>query len=263
MGIFNIWIAALPVENVGFAQMPNRGALETDGVVINYRHFGATDDVNRGDSKTLTFLTAQFLNLYPLSGHSLDFPCSDDFVDDTPRHNSRNSGCPSGGNHITLCEGNRLIPEMNMNYMSANTSDDCKYMFTRGQAARMQAVLDSTGVRHDLVLAESICRDENISEVATPRNSNSITNKLAQAKLNVYPNPTNIHFLIELSNIGTPTELNIELLTADGKSVWTKTIATTEDHFKEIINVTDFTSGLYLVKVKSEQQTFIKKISIE
>ena len=81
-GILNVWIVALPVENGGYAQMPNRGNLETDGVVINYRYFGADD--NQFGFKTLTFLTAQYLNLYPLSGHSPDYPCSDDFVDDTP-----------------------------------------------------------------------------------------------------------------------------------------------------------------------------------
>ena len=221
-GIFNIWIAALPAENAGFAQMPNRGALETDGVVINYRYFGASN--NEFGFKTLTFLVGQFLNLYPLSGHSLDFPCSDDFVDDTPISNSRNSGCPSG-NHISLCESKngRLVPEMVMNFMSANTDDNCKYMFSRQQAARMQAVLDTTGVRHDLVLGESICGGRNISEVATPRNSNDITNKLSNKTLIVYPNPANTNITIELTDISVSPSI-IEILTSEGKLVFSKKI---------------------------------------
>ena len=260
-GIFNIWIASLPSENAGFAQMPNRGALETDGVVINYRYFGASD--NQFGFKTFTFLVAQYLNLYPLSGHSIDYPCSDDFVDDTPISNSRNSGCPSG-NHISLCESKngRLVPEMVMNFMSANTDDNCKYMFSRQQAARMQAILDTTGVRHDLVLAQSICGGENISEAATPRNSNNPADRLTQTTLTVYPNPANTNITIELTDISVSPSA-IEILTSEGKLVFSKKVNGNRGGLKETLDISNLTAGFYLVKVHTDQTSLVQKLTIE
>ncbi len=258
--LLNIWIVALSPENAGFAQMPNRGLSQTDGVVINYHYFGETANENFGDSKTLTFLIAQYLNLYPLSGHSLDYPCSDDFVDDTPLHNSRNSGCPSNL-HVSICTKS-LVPEMLMNFMSANTSDNCKYMFTRGQAVRMQAVLDSTGVRHNLTLIEPICVDNEVVEASERSADNTKDNLWKDAQLSVYPNPATNQITIELNHINTNPS-TIEILTADGKLVLFKTLQTNSQNLQTTINISELNAGFYLVKVRSNQNSLVQKLTIE
>ena len=254
----NIWVAHLPDDNAGFAQMPNRRT-NTDGIVIDYRYFGFTDHPKYGGAKTLSFLTAQFLSVYPLSGHSLDYPCSDDFVDDTPLHNSRNSGCPSSL-HVSICT-KQLVPEMLMNLMSANTSDNCKYMFTRGQAARMQAVLDSTGLRHNLTLSEPICVENNLA--AATRNTNKQLDNLSKdTQLSIYPNPASHQITIEVNYINASSS-TIEILTADGKLVLTKTLNTEGQNLQTTINTSNLNAGFYLVKVRTNQSSLVQKLTIE
>ncbi len=256
-GILNIWVAALPVENGGYAQMPNRGDLATDGVVINYRYFGNVTDTNYG-FKSLTFLVGQYLNLYPLSGYSEDIPCSDDYVSDTPISNGTNSGCPSG-NHVSLCEYQKgqLVPEMVMCFMSPNTSDDCKYMFTRGQTARMHALLDSTGVRYGLVQGTTLCSSENIADA---RNSKSTTDKLTASTLNVYPNPATSSVTIEVENL---TPHTIEILTSDGKQVFFQSLPDREQGLSRTIDISSLSAGFYLVKVQADQTSLVQKLTIE
>ena len=84
--------------------------------------------------KTLTHLVGSYLGLTELWGKGR---CQDDRVADTPVHNAPNHRCPGKG-HLTFCEKGAY--EMTMNFMD-NTYDQCMYMFTNGQALRMQAVL--------------------------------------------------------------------------------------------------------------------------
>ena len=255
----NIWVVALPKENAGYAQMPGRGTMETDGVVINYHYFGMTTDENFGQGASLSFLIAQYLNLYPLSGHSLDYPCSDDYVDDTPLHNSRNSGCPSSL-HISICT-KKYAPEMLMNIMSSNTSDNWKYMFTRGQAARMQAVLDTTGFRSDLALSESICKESDLVELDsrnTKLNANSFG---ANTKLNIYPNPTQ-----GLLNISFETaheiDFDITIMNTIGKTVMTNSFENINGSFSEQFVFTNLPSGIYFVEISNNDAKAVYKITL-
>lgn len=258
--LLNIWVAALPVENVGYAQMPGRGTMATDGVVINHHYFGLTSNENYGQGASLTFLIGQYLNLYPLSGHSQSYPCSDDYVDDTPLHNSRNSGCPSNL-HVSICT-KKYVPEMLMNFMSANTGDACKYMFTRGQAARMQAVLDSTGFRHDLALAESICSENGLAEAAD-RNTNLTTKEFGDsANLSIYPNPANSNITVELTNIAA-SSYTIEVLTTEGRMVLSQAGNATANKIQATLNINDLSTGFYLVKVHTNETTLVQKLTIE
>ena len=96
----NIWVVELEDGNSGFAQMPG-GDNATDGIVIDYRFFGAGDNVQGSFrmGKTLTHLVGNYLNLYPLWSRGL---CQDDFVLDTPIHNGPNHGCPSEG-EVSTC----------------------------------------------------------------------------------------------------------------------------------------------------------------
>lgn len=253
----NIWVAHLPNDNAGYAQMPSRKT-STDGIVIDYRYFGFTDHPQYGSAKTLTFLIAQYLGVYPLSGYHSERPCSDDYVEDTPLSSSRNTGCPRY-NHVSLCN-TRHVTEMTMNFMSG-TDDDCRYMFTRGQAARMQAVLDTMGARSNLADGKfDYCAPLADTEKSEAR-TNLSANQTAK-KLKVYPNPVESQLFIEWQSENLAI-LTLEILSADGKVISSEQITPTTSTIQQTLDVSNWIAGLYLIKVTNEQTTIVRKITIE
>jgi hypothetical protein len=140
----NIWVCNLSNSILGYAQFPG-GASATDGVVCDDNAFGtngsASAPFNKG--RTATHEVGHWFNLRHIWG---DATCGNDFVGDTPLHNGPNYGCPASG-HRSTCTGTPL--EMFMNYMDY-TDDACMYMFTTGQAARMQATYAVGGPRATL-----------------------------------------------------------------------------------------------------------------
>lgn len=139
----NIWVCNLGSGLLGYAQFPG-GPAATDGVVINYTAFGTTGTAqspfNKG--RTATHEVGHWLNLRHIWG---DATCGNDYVSDTPVHNTSNYGCPSHPKSNS-CGTNA---ELFMNYMDY-TDDACMYMFTSGQKSRMQALFASGGARASL-----------------------------------------------------------------------------------------------------------------
>lgn len=140
----NIWVCNLSSGYLGYAQFPG-GNCATDGVVIDDNAFGTTGSAqapfNLG--RTATHEVGHYFNLRHIWG---DATCGNDFVADTPLHNTSNGGCPTFP-HYSTCSGAPV--EMTMNYMDY-TYDSCMYMFTGGQAARMQATYAVGGPRASL-----------------------------------------------------------------------------------------------------------------
>ncbi len=141
----NIWSCNLGSSLLGYAQFPG-GNPATDGVVILYSAFGSKSKStgtyvgNYDLGRTATHEVGHWMNLRHIWG---DATCGTDYVDDTPQHNTSNSGCPSYP-HLSTCTGNPV--EMTMNYMDY-TYDQCMYMFTKGQSSRVLAVFASGGAR--------------------------------------------------------------------------------------------------------------------
>lgn len=140
----NIWVCNIGGGILGYAQFPG-GPAATDGVVLDYRYTGtigtATAPFNKG--RTATHEVGHWLNLRHIWG---DANCGNDFVGDTPVHNTSNGGCPAHP-HYSTCSGSPV--EMTMNYMDY-TDDACMYMFSQGQKTRMRAVLEGSGSRSSL-----------------------------------------------------------------------------------------------------------------
>lgn len=138
----NIWVCNLHEVTpgttliAGYAQFPG-GPPETDGVVVSYRFFGTTGNVhpNYRKGRILTHEVGHWLNLRHIWG---DAKCGNDFVEDTPTQEKPTTPgtCPSYPR--ASCDN---ASDMFMNYMDY-TDDDCMYMFTHGQALRMQACLN-------------------------------------------------------------------------------------------------------------------------
>ncbi|MBC2843792.1 M43 family zinc metalloprotease [Winogradskyella flava] len=144
----NMWIVPRMTSGgrtiLGYAQFPG-GSAATDGVVMAYNYFGRVGNVSApfDGGRTTTHEVGHFLNLRHIWG---DANCGNDFVADTPTHQTSNGGCPVGQ---VSCGSTDMV----QNYMDY-TNDSCMNLFTQGQADRMRAVLAPGGPRRALALSD-------------------------------------------------------------------------------------------------------------
>jgi len=132
----NIYLGGLGGGLLGYAYFPQQGGKSKpwqDGVVVLNESVpgGAVRNYNAGD--TLPHEVGHWLGLY----HTFQNGCSTagDRVNDTPAEAVPTTGCPDGKD--TCLKDPGLDPVENlMDY----SYDACMYAFTRGQAARMDAV---------------------------------------------------------------------------------------------------------------------------
>ncbi len=137
----NFWVCNLGGGILGYAQFPG-GSSATDGVVCDDRATGkvGTAAAPYGLGRTATHEIGHWLNLRHIWG---DAACGNDFVSDTPLHQSSNGGCPTFPKYGSCSS---TIPMQTMNYMDY-TYDACMYMFTAGQGSRMNATFLAGGGR--------------------------------------------------------------------------------------------------------------------
>lgn len=144
----NMWVVPQMTSGgrtiLGYAQFPG-GSAATDGVVMAYNYFGRVGNVSApfDGGRTTTHEVGHFLNLRHIWG---DSNCGNDFVNDTPTHQTSNSGCPAGR---VSCGS----VDMYQNYMDYS-NDVCMNLFTQGQKNRMRAVLAAGGFRRSLALSD-------------------------------------------------------------------------------------------------------------
>lgn len=132
----------------------------TSGIVINQSRWGNTGTAadppfNKGRIASHEF--GHFFGLWHISG---DQSCGNDYCDDTPPQLGGNSvflhtppsglnfGCPTHPFQVNSCNANPS-GEMFMNYMDY-TYDECKFMFTKDQAIRMQTTMENGTFRNPL-----------------------------------------------------------------------------------------------------------------
>ena len=138
----NLWVCNMGGGILGYAQFPG-GSAATDGIVLDDRATGNVGSAAApyGLGRTATHEVGHWLNLRHIWG---DATCGNDFVNDTPSHNTSNGGCPAYP-HYSTCSGTPI--EMTMNYMDY-TYDACMYMFSAGQSTRMNATFAAGGGRN-------------------------------------------------------------------------------------------------------------------
>jgi len=179
---YNVWTLKFGGSDsnlLGYAQFPDQsnlpgldqtgGSASTDGVVILYSSFGSAQKGSFADmqapynlGRTLTHETGHWLGLRHIWG---DGVCADDFVSDTPTQKQPSSGCPN----ILGCDNS--TPAMVQNYMDYS-NDACMNIFTNGQNARIQAVLELSPRRKSVYQA-NLCNPQ----VAAAPVSNFTTDK--------------------------------------------------------------------------------------
>ncbi|HSZ24402.1 MAG TPA: T9SS type A sorting domain-containing protein, partial [Cytophagaceae bacterium] len=82
------------------------------------------------------------------------------------------------------------------------------------------------------------------------------TDVLNGTNVSFYPNPVVNTLTIDFSNNMPPSDLSIELINAVGITVYASTNANTST----ILNIGDYPSGIYYVKLKSGDGVLNKKI---
>jgi hypothetical protein len=135
----NVWACSLGDGLLGYAQFPGgRGA--TDGVVVLNTAFGAGGSAvppfDKG--RTATHEVAHWLNLFHIWGDDGTGCGGSDEVADTPNQADENIGTPA---FPQISCNNGPHGDMFMNYMDY-VDDAAMFMFTSGQARRMNTTLD-------------------------------------------------------------------------------------------------------------------------
>ncbi|MEM9992371.1 MAG: M43 family zinc metalloprotease, partial [Bacteroidota bacterium] len=126
-------------SSIPFPGNPFGACIENnDGVYVDWNSFNVGPPANApyDGGKTLTHEIGHWLGLYHIGG---DGNCNaDDGLADTPVQNGQNMGCPVGANSCNTAGADK--PDMYFNHMDYS-NDACLAMFTKDQAAIMQAVL--------------------------------------------------------------------------------------------------------------------------
>jgi len=139
-----------------------------------------------------------------------------------------------------------LLPadgEMYMNYMDY-VDDTCMNMFTAGQADRMSATLN--GLRSGLLTSKGC-------ELL-----NSIKDNYLETFISIFPNPNNGSFSIQTEMIETKN-ISVSVLDILGSAV--KNIGNLS-YKTQSFDFADLSSGVYYLKINSENKTATKKIFI-
>lgn len=242
----NIWICRLSGGILGYAQLPG-GPVATDGVVIDYRYTGITGALspyNKG--RTGTHEVGHYFNLRHIWG---DYSgCSpDDLVSDTPLQDVSSSGCP------TFPKTDACQPSspgvMFMNYMDYS-NDACMYMFTAGQRTRMQAAI--AGPRASLITSMGCTPVTNL--VPQP--------DLNNAQISVIPNPNTGIFQL-IYNVQNGKNFKVEIYNALGQIIYVDEPIHFTGLYHRNIDVSRYSKGLYMVRVREEDDIYIYKVQVQ
>jgi hypothetical protein len=230
----NFWVCDIDGgSTLGYTYLPGTVGSSRDGVVIDWQYFGSIGTVsppfNKG--RTATHEVGHWFNLEHIWGDEPN--CSiDDMVSDTPLQKGENYGCPSypqvnqSGGRCNTSDPSAMY----MNYMDY-TDDACMYMFTTGQAARMQAALNT--YRSGL-LTSTACSS-----------STGIANPIVSV-ISLYPNPT--AGIFEVSGYDRNEAVEITVTDIAGRRIFDGRYAAGE---RPLVDLSNEASGSYLVKLRS------------
>ncbi len=188
--------------------------------------------------RTLTHELGHFFNLdHTFAGcGGANCATSGDRVCDTPPADTPYYTCDAPGSVSTSCG---TIPQLTMNYMDY-VEDACMYMFTAGQATRMNAWYNT---------------------IASQLQTNVLANNdFIVANFSIAPNPNKGSFSIQLKE--ATDNYTVIIIDAIGREIYNTDFNQTTDLVQNI-QIDNTLSGLYFVTIQSNGATLTKKILVE
>lgn len=260
----NIWVIEMSDGVLGYAQFPiisagtnpvtdmfgNGGAANTDGVVLDHRATGniGTAAVPYEKGRTATHEIGHWLGLWHING---DASCGNDYCNDTPAQSSLSTTCPTMIGSVVNSGCATVSPNppgrMYQNYMDYSY-DKCLVMFSADQKARMQAVMANCINRMSLNNS-TVCTDVGIKENA------------ANIEMRVYPNPTNGELFVDITTFDVQ-DFTISVINTLGQTV--KEVKQIQSNGGKIkIDLTEKSTGVYFVTIKSKSGSKVKRIVLQ
>lgn len=167
---FNVWVAGLTDDLLGYAQFPSNSGLQglntsggnadTDGVVVLNVSVGSVANPNPnggiyGMGRTLTHESGHWLGLRHIWGDTTTCT-NDDYCADTPDATTAHYQCST----YDTCPSDGLGNDMVQNYMDY-TNDACMHTYTNNQVGRITTVMTLSPRRAELANS-TVCQPAQI-----------------------------------------------------------------------------------------------------
>ncbi|WP_228724151.1 M43 family zinc metalloprotease [Spirosoma sp. KUDC1026] len=249
----NIWVTNLdgylgytefPAAADTLQGLPSVGSEYVDGSIIDYRYFGRQTGTVQSASyalgRTATHEIGHWLGLLHPNG---DLSCGNDYVADTPPTETLNQTTQCRELYST-CVGGVRTRNLTEDYMDYSP-DACMNLFTKGQVARMRAVLQLSPRRARLI--------RNAAEGAPPE-AEILT-------VSVSPNPATIDPIVEVLLKGAQ-DFTVDLFDAGGRRLRSYPYYSTPSTFVSVA-VSGLPTGLYIVRVKTANEQVSKRLLVQ
>lgn len=232
----------------GYAFFPDEvGGTFKDGVVLDYRYFGALSGTSSGLGRTCTHEVGHYLGLYHPWG-LIENGCFDeeDDCDDTPRVEGIAFATFPNCNGGVACDG--VTPRQVENYMDYS-ADGCMNMFSVCQSDKMRSAI--ARYRGQLVSGDNL----------TATGCQAIADTLdADGELLVFPIPATYNLeVFPIAANGAPADYRI--FDPTGRLVTSATVTNTRAPFN--IDMTPFPNGIFILEVTSGDLLWTQRIMVD